>query len=332
MNILITGATGFIGNHLVKLLSQRGELVHVLCRPTANTSSFSDRNIQIFRGDILDASSIERAMASCDRVFHLAAYARNWAKDLRTFFEFNVRGMKNVLDVALKLSVKKVVFTSSALTLGPSNGFPVSESDRRIAGFFTEYERSKFIAEENVQNYVQNGLNAVIVNPTRVFGPGLLSEGNSLTKMIQWYLQGKWRLILGDGQGMGNYAFVQDVVQGHLLAMEAGKAGEKYILGGENASYNEFFNILSDLSKRKYRLFHIPPVLALAIAEVEKRRAEWFDHYPLVTCGWVKIFLADWACSCAKAEHELGYTITPLRRALELTIAWLERQNGKSLR
>lgn len=325
MSVLVTGATGFIGTHLVRHLAQRGESVSVLCRPTADITSFNDENIQIFRGDILDASSVERVMEGCDRVFHLAAYARNWAKAPHAYYETNVGGLKNVLDAALEGSVKKVVFTSSALTMGPSNGTPVNESFGKSAKFFTEYVRSKFLAEQNVKDYVSRRLNVVIVNPTRVFGPGLLNEGNSVTRLIQLYLDGKWRIILGDGKAMGNYVFVDDVIRGLLLAMENGRTGEKYILGGENVSFIDFLSILSILSKKKYRLFYLPAYIALAISEIEKFRAQWFNHYPLITPGWVKVFLEDWAYSCTKAEHELGYTITPLREALEITIGWLER-------
>jgi farnesol dehydrogenase len=332
MRILVTGATGFIGGQLVRHLARQGEAVRVLCRSGADLKPFNDLNLEICPGDILDAASVERAMAGCDRVFHLAAYARNWAKDANAFFAVNVGGLKNVLDAALKTAVKRVVFTSSGVTLGPSNGCVANESAARGPEFFTEYERSKIVAEENIRHYLQRGLEVVVVNPTRVFGPGLLSEANAMTKMIQLYLQGKWRLVLGDGRAMGNYAFVDDVVEGHILAMSHGKAGERYILGGENASFNNLFNIIADLCGRKYRLFHVPPALALAFSEIEKRRAQWFDHYPLITPDWVRTFLANWACSCAKAERELGYAITPLRQALATTIAWLKARNEKASR
>jgi farnesol dehydrogenase len=332
MRILVTGATGFIGSQLARLLVRRGEAVRVLCRPGADLKPFDDLNLEICPGDILDAARVERAMAGCDRVFHLAAYARNWAKDPNTFFTVNVGGLKNVLDTALKTRVKKVVFTSSAVTLGPSNGCAVSESAVRVPEFFTDYERSKFVAEESIRHYLQRGLAVVIVNPTRVFGPGLLCEANAITKMIQLYLQGKWRLVLGNGSEIGNYAFVNDVVAGHLLAMSHGKAGERYILGGENVSFNNLFNIIADLCGQSYRLFHVPSALALAFSKIEQRRAQWLGHYPLITPDWVRTFLADWACSCAKAKRELGYAITPLRQALATTITWLKARNEKASR
>ncbi len=325
MSILVTGSTGFIGTELVEALVSRGETVHVLSRSGRDDASSKSGNIRLFQGDILDTISIQRSIKGCDRVFHLAAYAKNWAKDSKTFFDVNVGGLKNTLDAAVNEGVKKIVFTSTSLTSGPSNELPVTESMARAREFFTDYERSKYMAEELARRYVVDGTDIVIVNPTRVFGPGLLTEGNSATKMIQWYLLGKWRIILGDGERLGNYAFIEDVVRGHLLAMDAGRSGEKYVLGGENVSYNEFFRTLSEISARNYKLFHVPPSIALSCSKIEELRARFFNHYPLITPGWVRTFLEDWAFSTDKAQHELGYTITPLRTALKKTIGWLSK-------
>lgn len=328
MKIFITGATGFIGMQVAKILACRGESVNVLCRSTADVTELNGYKINIHWGDVLDVSSVEKAMSGCERVFHLAAYARNWAKDPSTFLRMNVLGLRNVLETAQKYSIQKVVFTSSEVTMGPSNGVPVDESRRRTVKCFTDYEHSKLLAEELVQQYVRQGLHVVTVNPTRVFGPGPLREGNSVTKMIQLYIAGKWRLVLGDGCGIGNYAFIDDVVQGHLRAMDVGKPGEKYILGGENVSYKEFFDLISDISGKRFKLIHVPSFLALAISHTEKFRAEWFNHYPLITPGWARTFLNDWACTTAKAERELGYSPTPLRESLKATIQWLLKLNG----
>ena len=328
-SILVTGATGFIGGHLARKLAERGEHVHALCRRSANLAELQHENITIHYGDILDRKSIESAMEGCDRVFHLAAYARNWAKNPQTFIDINVGGLRNVLEAAQQQRIRRVVFTSSELTIGPSNGIPANESTDRTSGAFTEYENSKLLAEEEAKRYVRNGLDVVIVNPTRVFGPGLLSEGNSVTRMIQLYMEGKWRAILGDGNLVGNYAYVQDVIAGQILAMERGRAGERYVLGGENVSFHELFEAISDISGRRYRMFHLPGSLALLFSRFERQRARWTGGYPLITPGWVNVFLADWACSTAKAETELGYSVTPLREALANTIGWLEDEKEK---
>lgn len=320
---LITGATGFIGTQLAKRLAEHGELVHALCRSTADTAPLVHDSIRVVPGDVRDPAAVERAMGGCDRVFHLAGYARNWAKDRRTFLETNVGGLRNVLEAAHRLSVRKVVFTSSALTLGPSAGAPVNEFTRRLTRPFTEYESSKLRAEELARQYARDGIPVTIVNPTRVFGPGLLTEGNSVTRMVQWYVEGRWRWLPAGGDQVGNWAFVGDVVRGHLLAMEHGKPGESYILGGENASLKALFDLISEVSGRKYRLFPVPYSVALIAAAIEWMRAECSSHYPLITPGWARCFAKDWACSSARAERELGYSVTPLREGLRKTIHWL---------
>jgi nucleoside-diphosphate-sugar epimerase len=332
MKALVTGATGFIGRHLVERLVNRGATVRVLCRRTADVSSFTRPNIEISWGDVVDGSAVEAAVWGCDQVFHLAAFAQGWAKDPRTYFDINVGGLQNVLSAAQRASVEKVVYTSSSVTLGPSNGTPVNESSPRPQEFLTVYEQSKYMAEQKALSYVRSGLNVVIVCPTRVFGPGILSESNSLTRMIQQYLDGKWRFILGDGNGIGNYVWVHDVVDGHLLAMERGRPGERYLLGGENASYNEFFEIVAELSGRRYRLFHVPAFLALLTSEAEKFRGKHSKHHPLITPAWVRTFIADWAFSTEKAQAELGCKITPLREALAMTIEWLQQSNENEKR
>jgi len=324
MKILVTGSTGFIGRLLVERLVCQGEHLNLLCRPQSDLSGLNSANSKIVYGDISDPDSLERAVSDCDRIFHIAAYAKNWARNPATFYDINVRGLINVLNAAEKMHLKRVVFTSSSVSFGPSNGTPVTETTVRKTPFLTEYEQSKYLAEQNIQEYLNRGLEVVIVNPTRVFGPGLMTEGNSVTRMIGMYLNGRFRTLPGNGSRIGNYAFVDDVVSGHIFAMEKGKTGSRYILGGENLSYNGFFGLVSEIADTKRWMVHIPPPVALAYSHIENYRACRSSHYPLITPGWVRTFLADWAFSSVRAHDELGYTITPIRTALSLTIQWLK--------
>ncbi len=331
MAVLLTGATGFIGTRVAAMLSERGEKIHVLCRPTADTSALTHPSISIFHGDLLDKDSILRAMDGCDRVFHLAAYAKNWAKDGSTFRRINLGGLRNIAESATQVGAKRVVFTSTNLTMATSLGDLVDESTPRTTELFTDYEDSKVAAEDLVREYVKGGQEIVIVNPSRVFGPGLLSEGNSTTIMIQMYLQGKFRTILGSGHAQGNWAFVDDVARGHLLAMENGTPGERYILGGENASFNQFFDALAEVSGTRKTLFKVPAAVAFALAHVETFRGRHTSHHPLISPGWVKIFLHNWEHSVEKAQRDLGYTVTPLKEALRSTVDWIrEVETGQT--
>lgn len=326
MAVMVTGATGFIGTHVAKQLAARGESLHVLCRATADLTPLQGLPVTVFRGDILDRASVAACMEGCDRVFHLAAYARNWAKDGSTFSRINVGAVTNILESAREQSVKKVVFTSTNLTMSTTTGSLADESTPRTTELFTDYEVSKTLAEKTAREYAEKGVNVVIVNPSRVFGPGLLSEGNSTTIMIKMYLEGKFRTILGSGNAVGNWAYVDDVARGHLLAMEHGRAGERYLLGGDNASFNEFFRMLAEVSGTKKLLFHVPAAVAFALAHTEVFRGRISSHHPLISPGWVRIFLHDWAHSTEKSRSELGYSVTPLREALDKTVRWIREQ------
>ncbi len=329
MTIFITGATGLIGNKIATSLANKGEIVHVLCRKSADTSYLNHRNIKLFYGDITDIESIKKAIDGCSYAYHLAAYARGYAKNKDLYYKINVRGTENICNAALEYRIKKIVITSTVVTFGPTGKNPEDETKKRDNNvFYTTYEHSKYLGEKVVENYIQKGLNAVLVNPTRVFGPGLLNESNSVTIMIKMYLDGKMRTILGDGNGIGNYGFIDDVVNGHILSMEKGKIGEKYIIGGENVTYNQLFELISKISGKNFHQFKIPYIFAIGFASVEKLRADLFKSYPLITPEWVKTFRLDWAYSCKKAESELGYKITPLKDALKITIDWLNQKYG----
>jgi len=328
MKYLVTGANGFIGQHLVRMLTRQNHSVRALCRSSHIHPELSHPGTEIFSGDILNLESVKNAVTGCDGVFHLAAYAHNWARNPKTFFDVNVGGFRNILEASLDSSVKRVVFTSSALTIGPSNGTPLDGSTPRILPPFTAYEQSKCEAETLARQYDSRQLNVITVNPARVFGPGPLNEGNAVAKMIDWYLCGKWRFILGDGSAMGSYVFVEDVARGHILAMEGGRSGERYLLGGENVSLNGLFDLVRSISGCRHSLFHIPEAMVLAFAQLEEILGRTLNIYPLVTRSWVKTFMRDWECDSSKSTREIGYTVTPLRESLESSITWL--RNGRA--
>lgn len=321
MKILVTGATGFIGSRLVEALTGHGFQVNVLVRSPHKIDAQINENVNIFQGDVLDTEKINLAMKDCDAVFHLAAFAGIWSKDVLLPYKINVTGTKNVLEAAVNNQIRKVVFTSSAGTLAPSSGnVPVDENTPLPPGYHTDYERSKLQAEQLCSEYADRGLEVIIVNPTRVFGPGPLNKSNSVTIMIKNYLNGKWRFLPGNGQSIGNYAFIDDVVNGHILAMQVGKTGEKYILGGTNLSFNEFFNTLAETSGKDYRLFNLPFPLIRAFSEVELFLAKTTGKKPLITPSWANRYRENRLVSCQKATEELGYRITPLQTAFETTI------------
>ncbi|UCH14362.1 MAG: SDR family oxidoreductase [Bacteroidales bacterium] len=327
MKIFVTGATGFLGINLCNELVSRGHIVNALYRSERKAKYIKHKNIHLFKGDITDTESIENAITGCDYVFHLAAYAQVWSKKSDTFHKINYTGTLKVLDAAEREGVKKVIITSTAGVFGPSNNNIIDENSRREVGYFTLYEKTKAEAEDLVLKRAAGGLNVVIVNPTRVYGPGLMNASNSVTRMIKLYIKGKFRSLPGNGKSIGNYVFIDDVVNGHILALEKGIAGEKYILGGENVSYIDFFKVLSEISKKKYLLFKFPLYLMLIISFFMLLIARVFGVKPLITPGWVRKYNYNWILSSDKAMKNLGYVITPLRAGIARTLDFIKSEN-----
>ena len=326
----MTGGTGFVGDRLVAALLARGRSVRGLARPSSERSAADAGRLEWVTGDILDRDSLRRALAGCTEVIHLAAYARNWAKDPSLFFRLNVEGARNVFEAAAEAGVRRIVYTSTVVVFGPTPRGVVGneEMPRATPRFLTEYEESKVVAEKEALALTSRGLPIVAVHPTRVYGPGRRTEGNSVSLMIDQYDRGRFPVVPGRGENVGNYALVDDVVEGHLLAMEQGRVGERYILGGENSSLKGLFRLVDELTQKKHVQFSLPRAVSMSYAGLEKLKAEWFGLYPRITPGWMETFLVDWAYTSSKAERELGYRITPLREGLRQTLDWLHKQRG----
>ncbi|MBN1852722.1 MAG: NAD-dependent epimerase/dehydratase family protein, partial [Pirellulales bacterium] len=333
--VLVTGATGFIGTWLVKALVDRGQTVRALSRRTNPKpppgfdgpagGPLGHPRVELVQGDIRHPEALVRAAEGCRYVFHVAGYAKNWAARRETFFELNVVGMHNVLDAAVAAGAQRIVWTSSIVTLGPTRPGEVgNEAMPRISDrCFTAYEASKLQAEREALRRAEEGLPLVVVNPTRVFGPGHFTEGNALTQLIDAYDRDRMPVLLNRGVNVGNYVLVDDVVQGHLLAMEKGRIGQRYILGGDNATLGEFFQTIDRVSGRRHRQIPLWRFGPLLYAWLQEKRAEWFGVYPRITPGWIRTFLADWMYTSQKAQQELGYQPTPLEEGIRQTYAWL---------
>jgi nucleoside-diphosphate-sugar epimerase len=328
MRVLVTGATGFIGKHLANQLAKGGYMVHCLFRDESKTAGLDHKNIRLFQGDILDYRSLKRAVSGCDGVLHTAAFTRVWTKDEDEIFRINVDGTVNVLEAALAAHAREVVITSTAGIFGPSIKGIINEEQVSSVDFFTRYEETKKNAVDKASSFITEGLNIRFVCPTRVYGPGVLNDSNSVTRIIKLYLAGKWRIIPGNGRSVGNYVFIDDVVKGHILALEKGKKGAKYILGGENVTYDRFFQSLSDLSGKEYTLFHLPFPLMLSLSYFLTGLSWLTRSRPPIIPALVRKYNHNWNTSSQKAEHDLGYSITPLREGIAETMRWLQGQDS----
>ncbi len=329
MNCFLTGSNGFIGTRLVEELSAGGHSVRCLVRSPDRFSKLSGLpGVTPVIGDLDAVNVIEAAARGCDTVFHMAAFAKPWSKDKSLPYRVNVTGTENVLRAAARAGVRRFVFTSSAAVIGPSPGVdPIDEEFSRTVPFFNEYEENKAVAEGIVRSFNRDGMECVIVNPPRVYGPGPVNESNAVTKMIRLYALGKWRIIPGDGTCVGNYVLVDDVVRGHILAAQKGKAGHRYILGGENLTFDRFFEVLAELTGRHRRMVRLPVGLMTAGAKIMEWQASVTGIPPMITAPWVKKYLNHWSLSNHNAMEDLGYNPASFKEGAGITLRWL-MENG----
>ncbi len=327
MKILITGATGYVGHQLALTLANQGNCVHILVRNTFSPNIPRHDNIIVFAGDITDRPSIRAAMSGCKQVYHIAALVKIFDKDPAIFYKVNVEGTKNLLAEALELGIIKFVFTSSCGVLGKSVLEPKCENDPRTTGFENEYEFTKFLAENLVKEYVHKGLFTVIVSLSKVYGPGIETHPISVNSVIKKFIKGRFTFIPRPGNLVTNYCFIDDVVQGHILAMAKGIGGEKYILGGENISYINLFKTIRSLSGTKARLIQTPKIFVQVFALQQWIQYKITCKEPFVTAKAISQMFCNKTFNSGKAIRHLGYHPTPLKEALLQTIQFLNPQN-----
>jgi NAD+-dependent farnesol dehydrogenase len=327
MQFFITGSTGFIGRELTVKLAREGSKIHLLVRSRDKAEYFSKYpGVTVFEGDITDSEAVLKSMQGCTHVFHLAALAKASVDHPDEFYDANVKGTYNILESALMNNVEKVIFTSSAATLRSSAAnMVIDEESEKPGEYLTEYARTKAIAEKMCLNYWQSGLNVVIVSPSRVYGPGILSESNGVTRIFKLYEKGKWRFIPGDGEIYGNYVFIGDVVNGHILAMQKGIPGQTYILGGEDVTYNQMINIFRLVTGKKYFQVKIPTWILFLVSFIVNAGFGILQKKSFLTPAWVKKFLQHQRLSVAKAKKDLGYSVTPFAEGISKTFSWLKQ-------
>jgi nucleoside-diphosphate-sugar epimerase len=327
MNIFVTGATGFIGKNLSLKLAREGHIVHALYRDIIKTKGMEHENIKLFHGDILDKKSLLNGMKDCTIVFHTAAFTSVWSRNPSTIETLNVDGTSNVLETAMELTVDRIVYTSTAGIFGPSGDNITDETRPYPSTFFTCYEETKAKIEQIIiPQFIDKGLNVIIVNPTRIYGPGPLNDANSVSKIIKKHLENKIGLVPSDGKSIGNYTYIDDVTEGHILAMKNGKTGERYILGGDNIAFIDLMRLIARESGQISRLIRIPVFVMLLLAWVLLIIAKITGIKPMIIPGLVRKFLSDWRVSSEKAKKELGYNPAGIEPGIKNTIQWLRKE------
>ena len=322
MKVLVTGATGFLGRSVARRLAARGHSLRLLTRRATNLAELPpDSEAAI--GDVTDAASFVRAAEGCDAVLHLAALVKLWVPDPERFHATNVGGFENAL-AAAQAAGARLVYTSSFIALGPS-GPGAHDASRPHPGppFRNAYERTKALADAAARAAAERGGDVVILYPGVIYGPGEMTEGNLVVRMIADHMNGRLPGLVGPGDRRWSYAYVEDVAEGHALALEKGKAGDRFVLGGENATLRHFFELLQEIAGTKPPRLQIPYAVASVVGRAQWLWAELTGHPPQLTHGEVAVFREEWACDSSKAVSELGYEWRPLAEGLRETVRWL---------
>jgi farnesol dehydrogenase len=324
MKTFLTGGTGYIGSAFIKKLIDTDHEVVALYH--SQPPDFQAQGLTWVKGSLTNVNSLVDAMRGCQQVYHMAGLARISHPDKNAFFDINVKGTENVLRAAVFNEIERLVYTSTGAVFSYSINTAIRESDPLLEPLNDDYSVTKFMAEQKVIEAAKNGLHTMIVNPPRVYGPGKSTESSPVNKIIQDYLKKSFYFVPGNGKYVGNYVFMEDVLNGHLLAMEKGKPGERYILGGENYDYLQFYGILADVTKLKRKRIGVPKWIMDTAVKANGFFATVTGQRPKITSAIISKLYSNHQLSSKKAVHELGYTITPLEKGLEITLASLQKQ------
>src|SRR6202140_3762786 len=323
MLTFLTGATGFLGSHVARVLADQGAQLRLLVRSTSSLRNLEGLNAETAIGDLRDAASLEKAMAGCDTVFHVAADYRLWVRDPVEMYRSNVEGTRAILEAARKNGVRNVVYTSTVATIGfTGNGHPADEdSPVSLAGMIGHYKRSKFMAEQVALEAGQGAMRVVTVNPTTPIGEQDIKP-TPTGRIVVDFLKRKFPAYVETGL---NLVDVRECARGHITAMEKGKTGERYILGGENLTLKQILDRLGAISGLPSPKVKLPYVFAFAAGVVDEAIPGRILHRePRATVDTVRMGKKKMFASSDKAERELGWKIVPVEGALRRAVEWFK--------
>jgi len=320
MKALVTGATGFVGAAVVRALLKTGVDVRVLARRDSDFSNLQQFKIDGAYGDLRDKDSLRKALAGCGQLYHVAAHYALWARNPAIFYDVNVTGTKNLLEAARDVGTERIVYCSTigAIGLPPDGGLGTEKTPVSLKQMAGHYKRSKYLAEQEVLKLAKQGLPVVIVNPSAPVGEGDVKP-TPTGQMIVEFMKGRMPAYIETGM---NIVDVDDVAAGHLLAMEKGRIGERYILGTKNLMLREVFEILSRLTGVKMPSVKLPRELILPLAYLNLAFSWVTGIPPRIPLEGVKMAKYKMHYDCSKAIRELGIPQTPPEVALEKAVRW----------
>jgi dihydroflavonol-4-reductase len=319
MKILVTGATGFVGSHVVRRLLGAGHRIRVLRRESSSIKMLAGLSIETAIGDVTDRHSVYDAVSGCDGVFHVAGHVSFWSRQHALQTAIHVGGTRNVVEACLEHKIRRLVHTSSIAAIGyaPEGRLGDETLNYNWWPYRVNYNNSKHLAEEEVRAGIRRGLDAVIVNPAIIFGPGDLNLNAGA--MV---FQAARRRLIAIPDGGGCVCDVEDVARGHLLAFEKGRAGERYILGGDNYSWKDLFTLITQVVGVPPPKKRLPSFVLKSMGYLAELQAKATHKEPVITPEAARVTLVPCYYSSDKAVRELGYTVSPFRETVRKTYEW----------
>jgi dihydroflavonol-4-reductase len=324
MMALVTGATGFVGSAVARALAAAGWQVRALVRVGSDRRNLQHLPLDLVVGDLANDASLDRALADCQALFHLAADYRLGAREPQQLYRTNVEGTRNILSAAGRAGVSRVVYTSSVATIGlPADGSPGTEATPvALADMIGHYKRSKYMAEQLVCSAAQTSMSVVIVNPSTPIGPGDVKP-TPTGQIVLDAASGRIPAYVDTGL---NIAHVDDIAAGHLMAFHRGRAGERYILGGEDMMLREILAAIALLVGRKAPRIRLPHAAVLPLAYVSEVFGKITGRTPRITLEGVRMARKRMFFSSEKAVRELGYQWRAPTKAFEDAVFWFREQ------
>src|SRR5437762_3785995 len=326
MLVFVTGATGLLGSHVARVLADQGADLRLLVRPTSNLRNLEGLKAETVTGDLRDPGSLGKAMAGCDTVFHVAADYRLWVRDPQEMYRSNVDGTRALLEAARRINVRRLVYTSSVATIGFRTNGSLADEDSAVSvsDMIGHYKRSKFMAEQVALEAGRSGMHVVTVNPTTPVGEQDVKP-TPTGRIVLDFLKRKFPAYVETGL---NLVDVRDCARGHVAALEKGKSGERYILGGENLTLKQILDKLAKITGLPSPILKLPYIFAYAAGIADEMvTGRLRGREPRATIDTVRMGAKKMFASSDKAERDLGWKIVPIESALRRATEWF-RVNG----
>ncbi len=326
MLTFVTGATGFVGSHVARSLAEQGAQLRLLVRPASDLRNVEGLTADLVQGDLRDSSCLQKAVTGCEAVFHVAADYRLWVRDPAQMYRSNVEGTRAILDAARNGGVRRVVYTSTVATMGfMQNGHPANEnSPVSLAEMIGHYKQSKFLAEEVALHAGHSGMDVIVVNPTTPVGERDIKP-TPTGRIVVDFLKKKFPAYVDTGL---NLVDVRECARGHVAALEKGRSGERYILGGENLTLKQILDRLAAITGLPSPRTRVPYAVALAAGVIDQVvTGHIFRGEPRATVDAVRMSRKKMFVSSEKAERELGWQPGLVTDALRRAVEWF-RTNG----